>query len=77
MITMSRGKGETLLYGEGAYEDGGKGIADYVVTEYGIARLMGKTAPERVNEVAIARPDFRVDLRSRPGSSLTLDIVAY
>jgi hypothetical protein len=33
MVTVSRGKGETLLYGEGAYEDGGKGIADYVVTE--------------------------------------------
>ena len=33
---MSRGKGETLLYGEGAYEDGGKGIADYVVTSRGL-----------------------------------------
>jgi acyl-CoA hydrolase len=32
----------------------GKDVADYVVAEYGIAPLMGKMAPERASEVAIA-----------------------
>ena len=38
--------------------------ADIFVTEYGIARLAGKTLRQRVEElVAIARPDFRAELR--------------
>ena len=38
--------------------------ADYVVTEYGIARLMNKNLRERANElIAIAHPDFRAELR--------------
>ena len=41
-----------------------RSYADYVVTEYGIARLKGKSIPERVNElIAIAHPDFRAELR--------------
>ena len=40
--------------------------ADYVVTEYGIARLMGKTWRERANElIAVAHPDFRAELRKQ------------
>jgi 4-hydroxybutyrate CoA-transferase len=40
-----------------------KYFADYVVTEYGIAKLRGKTIKQRVNElVAVAHPDFRSDL---------------
>lgn len=36
----------------------------YVVTEYGIANLRGKTLSQRANElIAIAHPDFREDLR--------------
>lgn len=38
---------------------------DYVVTEYGVAALTGRTIGERVNNlIAIAYPDFRSELRS-------------
>ena len=39
-------------------------LSDCVVTEYGIARLRGRTIRERVEElINIAHPDFRTDLR--------------
>ncbi len=39
-------------------------LADIVVTEYGIARLRGKTQRERALElIAIAHPDFRAELK--------------
>jgi 4-hydroxybutyrate CoA-transferase len=39
-------------------------FADYVVTEYGIASLMGKDCRQRAEElVAVAHPDFRAELR--------------
>ena len=39
-------------------------FADYVVTEYGIASLAGKSHRERAEElIAIAHPDFRDELR--------------
>jgi 4-hydroxybutyrate CoA-transferase len=39
-------------------------IADIVVTEYGIARLLNKSQRERANElIAIAHPDFRAQLK--------------
>jgi 4-hydroxybutyrate CoA-transferase len=39
-------------------------LADMVVTEYGIARLKGKTQRERALELmAIAHPDFRAELK--------------
>lgn len=39
-------------------------FADYVVTEYGIATLFGKTDRERAEElIAVAHPDHRADLR--------------
>ena len=38
-------------------------FADYVVTEWGVARLAGKTHRERAEElVSIAHPDFRSEL---------------
>lgn len=42
----------------------GRQYADYVVTEYGIARLMNKNLRERADElIAVAHPDFREELR--------------
>lgn len=39
-------------------------VVDHVVTEYGIARLRGKSRRKRADElIAIAHPDFRADLR--------------
>ena len=39
-------------------------LADIVVTEYGVARLRGKTQRERAEAlIAIAHPDFRAELR--------------
>ncbi|MDP2953533.1 MAG: acetyl-CoA hydrolase/transferase C-terminal domain-containing protein [Chloroflexota bacterium] len=39
-------------------------LADYVVTEYGIAHLRGKTQRERAQElIAVAHPDFRAELK--------------
>jgi 4-hydroxybutyrate CoA-transferase len=41
-----------------------RNMADYIVTEYGIARLRGKTLRQRAEElIAIAHPDFRSELR--------------
>ncbi|HYL57973.1 MAG TPA: acetyl-CoA hydrolase/transferase C-terminal domain-containing protein [Candidatus Acidoferrales bacterium] len=42
-----------------------RAFVHYVVTEYGIATLKGKSIRERINElVAIAHPDFRTELRA-------------
>jgi 4-hydroxybutyrate CoA-transferase len=39
-------------------------IADIVVTEYGVAHLLGKTQRERALQlIAVAHPDFRAELR--------------
>jgi len=39
-------------------------LANYVVTEYGIASLKGKIQKERAGElIAIAHPDFRAELK--------------
>ena len=41
-----------------------RNIVDYVVTEYGIAHLRGKSVRQRVAElIAVAHPDFRAELR--------------
>lgn len=46
-------------------------IVDYVVTEWGIARLYGKSDRERAAElIAIAHPDHRADLRRQAGRLL-------
>ena len=43
-------------------------LADIVVTEYGIARLRGKTHRERAIElIAVAHPDFRAELKRKAG----------
>jgi len=41
-----------------------RGCADYVVTEFGIARLWAKTLRQRAQElISVAHPDFRSELR--------------
>lgn len=48
-------------------------FADHVVTEYGVARLLGKTERERAEElIAIAHPDYRAGLREAARQSLGL-----
>jgi acyl-CoA hydrolase len=43
-----------------------RNIADYVVTEYGIAKLKDRTIRQRVeNLIAVAHPDFRAELRKQ------------
>ncbi len=43
-----------------------RNFADYVVSEYGIASLHGKSQRQRAQElVAIAHPDFRAELRKQ------------
>ena len=42
-----------------------RNIVDYVVTEYGIAKLRGKTVRQRVDELlSVAHPNFRAQLRA-------------
>lgn len=46
-----------------------RNLVDYVVTEYGIAKLKDRTVRQRVeNLIAIAHPDFRADLRKQADS---------
>jgi acyl-CoA hydrolase len=41
-----------------------RNVSDYIVTEYGIARIRDRTVRERVDAlVAISHPDFRAELR--------------
>lgn len=48
----------------GAIVTVGRADIDFVVTEYGIARMRGKTLSERARElIAIAHPDFREQLK--------------
>ena len=43
-----------------------RNIVDYVVTEYGIAKLRDRTVGQRVqNLIAIAHPDFRAELKKQ------------
>ena len=42
-----------------------RNFADYIVTEFGIASLLGKSQRERTQElIAIAHPDFRAELET-------------
>jgi acyl-CoA hydrolase len=53
------------MLNQGAVVSCSKNDVDYVVTEYGVAKLRGKTARERVLAlISIAHPDFRSELRA-------------
>lgn len=48
----------------GAIVTTSKNDVDYIVTEYGVAKLRGRTVTERVNAlISIAHPDFREELK--------------
>ena len=54
----------TLAQGQGVSVP--RGWVDYVVTEYGIANLFGKSFKERAEElISVAHPDFRSELRRK------------
>lgn len=45
-----------------------RNVVDYIVTEYGVAPMRGRTVRERVyNLIAVAHPDFRDDLLKKAG----------
>jgi acyl-CoA hydrolase len=50
----------------GTHVTTGKNDVNYVVTEYGVAQLRGKSARQRAEAlIAIAHPDFRAELRQQ------------
>lgn len=64
--TAVKGSKSTIVstLSKGAVVTTGKNDVDYIVTEYGIAHLRGKTATERAEElINIAHPDFREELK--------------
>lgn len=64
--TASGGKISRIVakLSEGAAVTTSRNDVDYIVTEYGIAELKGKTLKERAEAlINIAHPDFRADLR--------------
>jgi 4-hydroxybutyrate CoA-transferase len=63
--TFDGGAGTRIvpLVDDGSFVTVPRSFADYVVTEFGIARLAGKSQRERAEElIAIAHPDHRADL---------------
>lgn len=70
-VLPSTGRGGTVsrivpLLPEGTVVSVPRLLADIVVTEHGVARLMGKTLRERADAlIAIAHPDFRAELRAQ------------
>ncbi|MFZ5944530.1 MAG: acetyl-CoA hydrolase/transferase family protein [Bacillota bacterium] len=68
ITTYSTAKNDTIskikpVLTQGAHVTCTKNDIDYVVTEYGVARLKGKTASQRAKElISIAHPKFREEL---------------
>jgi 4-hydroxybutyrate CoA-transferase len=70
VLTSTAGSGDKKisriapLLAEGTIVTVPRTISDYVVTEYGIAHIKGKTQRQRALDlIAIAHPDFRADLK--------------
>jgi 4-hydroxybutyrate CoA-transferase len=70
VLTSTAGSGDkrvsriTPLLAEGTIVTVPRTISDYVVTEYGIAHIKGKTQRQRaIDLIAIAHPDFRAELK--------------
>ena len=63
-VTNKRRSRIVSVFPEGTIVTIPRNLVDYVVTEYGVASLLGKSLRQRVNEmIRIAHPDFRADLR--------------
>jgi acyl-CoA hydrolase len=69
IVLPSTAKNDTIsrivpTLSKGTHVTTGKNDINYVVSEYGVAQLRGKTAKQRCAElIAIAHPDFRGELR--------------
>ena len=68
VMTSTTGGGKvsriTPMLAEGTVVTVPRTISDYVITEYGIAHLKGKTQRQRSLElIGIAHPDFREELK--------------
>ncbi|MFP4016936.1 MAG: acetyl-CoA hydrolase/transferase family protein [Halanaerobiaceae bacterium] len=66
--TAVKGTKSTIVptLAEGAVVTTGKNDVDYIVTEYGVAHLRGKSGSERAEAlINISHPDFRDELRSK------------
>ena len=69
MVLPSTAKENTIsrivpMLSPGTHVSTSKNDINYVVTEYGVAQLRGKSAKQRALElIAIAHPDFRAELR--------------
>jgi acyl-CoA hydrolase len=68
IVLPSTAKDDTLtrivpMLTQGTHVTTGKNDVNYVVTEFGVAQLRGKSAKQRAQElIAIAHPDFRAEL---------------
>ena len=63
--TAAKGKVSRIvpLLAPGAAVTTSRNDVDYVVTEYGVAKLKGRTLRQRAEAlIAVAHPDFREDL---------------
>jgi acyl-CoA hydrolase len=73
IVLPSTAKGDTISrivpsLSPGTHVSTSKNDVNYVVTEYGVAQLRGKSAGQRARElIAIAHPDFRAELSEQAG----------
>lgn len=71
IVLPSTAKGDTIsrivpTLTPGTHATTSKNDVNYVVTEYGVAQLRGKSAKQRAEAlIAIAHPDFRAELRAQ------------
>jgi acyl-CoA hydrolase len=73
IVLPSTAKGDTISrivpsLSPGTHVSTSKNDVNYVVTEYGVAQLRGKSAQQRARElIAIAHPNFRAELAEQAG----------
>jgi acyl-CoA hydrolase len=73
IVLPSTAKGDTLSrivasLSPGTHVSTSKNDVNYVVTEYGVAQLRGKSATQRARElIAVAHPSFRAELAEQAG----------